>query len=337
MDNDRVYGERYYEGHLGSNYSRNNGWEEVFGKIADRIVRELQPNTVLDAGCAFGYLVEALRDRGVDAYGIDISEYAISQVREDVRPYCKVASITKPLEKKYDLIICIEVFEHLEKEEIISACKNLSNHTKDILFSSTPFDYHEESHINVKPIEYWVEQFSYEGYYHEIEYDTSYIAIQAIRLRKGEKDKAQLIRNYEHNLFCLRQELIALRDNFNLSQERIRVMELNDIKKDQEIVDIKNNHSKKISNIEEEIRQENEGYKARFEARIESLVNEIQNMDELNISIKDQIDFLRKEIMNYDKQSLILQERISDLESSTSWLITRPIRFLGKTIKRIKG
>ena len=35
-----------------------------------------------------GFLVEALRKRGVDARGIDVSEYAISQVDESVRDHC---------------------------------------------------------------------------------------------------------------------------------------------------------------------------------------------------------------------------------------------------------
>ena len=45
-----------------------------------------------------GFLVEALRKRGVDASGIDISDYAISQVDESVAAYCSVASLTEPLQ-----------------------------------------------------------------------------------------------------------------------------------------------------------------------------------------------------------------------------------------------
>ena len=63
------------------------------------------------------YLVAALRDRGVEAYGVDISEYAISKVREDIKPYCCVGSLTESLPKQlpetYDLVVTIEVLEHL--------------------------------------------------------------------------------------------------------------------------------------------------------------------------------------------------------------------------------
>src|ERR1700675_4264980 len=70
-------------------YERSEHWMRFFGTIADHIVKDIGPRTVLDAGCAMGFLVEALRDRGVDAFGIDISEYAISQVRSDIKPYCR--------------------------------------------------------------------------------------------------------------------------------------------------------------------------------------------------------------------------------------------------------
>src|SRR5438552_12783041 len=90
-DTGQHYGERYfahYQSQAGLPYEHNEVWMRFFGAVADRIVQDFAPRTVLDAGCAIGLLVEALRDRGVDAYGVDISDYAISQVREDVRLYC---------------------------------------------------------------------------------------------------------------------------------------------------------------------------------------------------------------------------------------------------------
>ena len=86
-----------------------------FGGVADRIVQDLAPRSVLDAGCALGLLVESLRDRNVEAYGVDISEYAISQVRSDIAAFTWQGSITDPLPRRYDLIVSIEVLEHLPR------------------------------------------------------------------------------------------------------------------------------------------------------------------------------------------------------------------------------
>lgn len=49
-----------------------------------RVWRELGVRRAIDIGCAKGALVKALLDEGVDAYGADVSKYAIevSPVRE---------------------------------------------------------------------------------------------------------------------------------------------------------------------------------------------------------------------------------------------------------------
>src|ERR1700675_1482354 len=109
-----LYDRHYYETGCGPiPYDRaHRHWGEFFGAIADRVVVDVEPKAVLDVGCAKGFLVEALRDRGVEAFGIDISPYAISEVRPDIRHFCRVASAVEPFDRRYDLIICIEVLEH---------------------------------------------------------------------------------------------------------------------------------------------------------------------------------------------------------------------------------
>ncbi len=42
---------------------------------------------VLDFGCAKGFVTKALRMLRRDAWGIDISRYALSQAPEDIKPY----------------------------------------------------------------------------------------------------------------------------------------------------------------------------------------------------------------------------------------------------------
>src|SRR5438128_1045512 len=82
-----IYGEYYYQNYNDQPYVRDEVWLNFFGRIADRIVSDIQPASVLDAGCATGFLVEALRQRGVAAFGVDVSEYAIRNVHPTIRPY----------------------------------------------------------------------------------------------------------------------------------------------------------------------------------------------------------------------------------------------------------
>jgi 2-polyprenyl-3-methyl-5-hydroxy-6-metoxy-1,4-benzoquinol methylase len=116
-----LYDANYYRSGCGLPYERNDHWLNFFGGIADEIIRSIHPRSVLDAGCAIGLLVESLWDRGVEAYGIDLSSSAISQVRRDMQRYCHVASLLQPIEARYDLVTCIEVLEHLAPEETEAA------------------------------------------------------------------------------------------------------------------------------------------------------------------------------------------------------------------------
>ena len=93
---ERDFGERYYRQDFGRPYQRDEFWLAFFGRIADLVVREIAPRRVLDAGCAMGFLVEALRSRGVDADGPGRAAYAIATASNDVRPFCRQAPTRSP-------------------------------------------------------------------------------------------------------------------------------------------------------------------------------------------------------------------------------------------------
>ena len=107
-----------------------------FSNIADHIAESLSPRRVLDAGCAMGFLVESLRDRGIEAWGVDVSSFAVSQVLADVRPYCMVGSLVDTIPSgRFDLVTCIEVFERMSPEDVDTAADRVCQLTDAILFS----------------------------------------------------------------------------------------------------------------------------------------------------------------------------------------------------------
>src|SRR5437870_2182572 len=119
----------YYAHSCGRQYQRDAWWLNFFDQIAQHIVTSLQPASVLDAGCALGFLVEALRKRGVEAYGVDISDYAIQNVHESIREYCWVGSVAAALPRCYDLIVSIEVLEHMPPVDAEQAIENFCQYT----------------------------------------------------------------------------------------------------------------------------------------------------------------------------------------------------------------
>jgi SAM-dependent methyltransferase len=194
------FDEYYFANCCGRPYGRNEHWLGFFGRIADRIVRDIAPGRVLDAGCAMGLLVEALRERGVEAWGIDVSPYAISQVHDSVKAYCREGSITDPFDGRYDLITCIEVVEHMPPADAEAAVANLCGHADDVLFSSSSTDYREPTHVNVQPPEHWAELFARHGFYRDVDFDASFVANWAVRYRRSADVLPRIVRGFERRL-----------------------------------------------------------------------------------------------------------------------------------------
>jgi SAM-dependent methyltransferase len=227
-----LFDENYYRLGFGNvPYSRTEPkWTQFFGMVADQLTRALRPRTVLDAGCALGLLVEAFWDRGVQAKGIDISPYAIANVRRDMVPHCVVGSIADGIPGRYDLITCIEVLEHMPPEQSRDAIRHMTSATDVILFSSTPFDLDEPTHVNVKPILSWLQEFQEHGFSPVLDFDPSFVAQHAMLLRRREEPYSVEVLNtfasvlrLRHHAVQLSGEAASLRNE--LTEQRSRVQE----------------------------------------------------------------------------------------------------------------
>ena len=210
-DDTQLYDAYYFQHGCGRPYERSPEWLGFFGGIAEKIVSRIGPQTVLDAGCAMGFLVEGLRARGVEAFGVDISEYAMGKVPEAVQAYCWVGSVSHPFPRRYDLIVCIEVLEHLRQPDSEAAIANFCRFADDILFSSTPLDYREATHFNVQSPEYWADQFAQHGFVRDVDFDASFINPWAVRFRLNHEPPHRVIRDYERHFWLLWKENVDLR------------------------------------------------------------------------------------------------------------------------------
>ncbi len=218
---DRSFDAFYYQNCCGRPYARDEHWLGFFGQIADRIVAELAPKKVLDAGCAYGLLVEALRERGVEAYGIDISSYAIEQAHPSVQPYCRQGSIAEPFGDTYDLIVTIEVCEHMPARDAERAIENMCAHAPRVLFSSSPSDYREPTHINVHPPDYWAERFAQHALYRDVDFDASFVTPWAVLYRRSDDPLPRIVRDYERRFWELLSSASASRSYAIELQERV--------------------------------------------------------------------------------------------------------------------
>lgn len=106
------FDENYYVGKHPQGYS-DYFWEAKRAKPrADDIesYRSVNGQDVLIIGCAFGYLVNELTNRGANAVGMDISNYAIQQAQTlfPTLIFIEADFLTYNFQpNKYDLIVCI--------------------------------------------------------------------------------------------------------------------------------------------------------------------------------------------------------------------------------------
>ena len=172
---------------------------------------DLNPSSVLDAGCAIGMLVEALRSRGVDAFGIDVSDWALANLAPGAVGHCRHASLAEPIEDRYDLITCIEVIEHIPEPDASRAISNLCGATDRILISSAPFDYADPTHVNVRSPEDWAAAFAAHGFVRNLNFDASFVTPWAALYERTDATLPELVRSYERKLFRLNREVLDVR------------------------------------------------------------------------------------------------------------------------------
>ncbi len=164
-----VYGERYYAayGTGGHGYGRHGPMPALMDAMADSL-RSRWPaaHAVLDVGCAYGYLVEALRRRGRDAWGIDCSTWALEHASPWVRPYLSQADVGlwHP-DRQWDIVTCIEVLEHLPAAQAAHAVRAICAAARDgIVLSAPSDDYADPTHVNARPEAYWCDLFERAGW-----------------------------------------------------------------------------------------------------------------------------------------------------------------------------
>ena len=109
----------YYEAgpQTGKSLYQNYRWiPELTIPLAHHIVSYTEipeSYTIMDFGCAKGYLVHALRLLGREAYGVDISEYAINQAPKEVSQYVEAIKPQSDDFEHCDLLLAKDILEHI--------------------------------------------------------------------------------------------------------------------------------------------------------------------------------------------------------------------------------
>lgn len=126
-----------------------------------------KPNSIIDIGCGVGTWLKAFQESGVELlFGIDgndVDEKHLYMSRSLIQ--------TKNLERlernngeKYDLLISLEVAEHLNKDSADKFIDALVSYSDAIFFSAAIPYQGGVNHVNEQPPQYWVDKFAQKGY-----------------------------------------------------------------------------------------------------------------------------------------------------------------------------
>ncbi len=153
------YGASFYEreGHS----SRESA--EVLVPI---LVDLLAPKSVVDIGCGAGsFPVRFLREGLVDVVGVEgewVRTAPVSLPRERYR----FADLAEgfDLGRRFDLVVCLEVAEHIDAARADTVVATLARHGDVIAFSAAVPSQGGTHHVNLQWPEYWARRFRARGF-----------------------------------------------------------------------------------------------------------------------------------------------------------------------------
>lgn len=173
------YGEGYWERGEGSNY-HNYGDDPGWGPIAKLMTNLVGERlTIVEAACAKGWFVRRARQWGHEAFGFDLSEYALSKAPPGVGKYLEAHDAIDPWPyepESADIVCAWEFFEHIHDENIPFVLQNMLDTLKPggQLWLKTgiivPDDHdfagqedHDHTHVAVHDREWWESLFASKG------------------------------------------------------------------------------------------------------------------------------------------------------------------------------
>ncbi len=147
-DPDGIYGAAYFgngrdpggDGRSGyGSYDRQSSNADVAGWLVWRNFSGVR--RAADVGCASGFVVEVLRELGIDAQGCDGSRYAIEHATPGARGHVVVNDLRNGLpwgDGAFDVVTVLETLEHIPPDDVAGVVAELRRVCGGYLYATIP-------------------------------------------------------------------------------------------------------------------------------------------------------------------------------------------------------
>lgn len=187
------YDENYFERGLKSNWRNGYSWR-TFAGVFEEAAAFLEQSfpaarSYLDAGCAKGFLVHSLRERGLDAFGFDHSAWAIENAFPAAKPYVSLASVdaARYEDVSFDIVTMMSLLESLTEPQIadfLLRARRWARHGLLAIIAKPNCGIDRDlSHVTMRERRWWVDRFLEAGWEPDPQDDR--IALHSLSVKMG--------------------------------------------------------------------------------------------------------------------------------------------------------
>ena len=129
-------------------------------QIVPIIYEMFKPTSVIDIGCGVGSFLKEFHKLGVEIKGMD-GDYVPRDKLAIDQEFFSPADLSKSYynDEKYDLVMTLEVAEHIDGQNADQFIVNLCKFSNIVVFSAAIPYQGGDHHVNEQPQSYWVNKF----------------------------------------------------------------------------------------------------------------------------------------------------------------------------------
>lgn len=135
----KQFGKEYFDGTRMQGYGGYSYHERFWTEVVKDFIKYygLTKNSkILDVGCGKGFMLHDFKKAlpGITVRGMDLSQYAIDNAIEEMKPFLKVGDakdLSMFMDKEFDLVISINTVHNLKLDECKHAIKEIQRVAKN--------------------------------------------------------------------------------------------------------------------------------------------------------------------------------------------------------------